>query len=174
MSLTPSDQNLFQGNKYSLTFVRLPYIQFFIQDINIPGIITNPPEQETPFITAPLPANKMKYEPFSMTFLVDEMLYSWTTVADWLKGLTIPESFEQYKTLTMQQRIQMSTSQPQYSDALLTIMTNKNNPVMQIMFTKMFPISLTGIPLSVKDTPTDVKTATAEFGFTNWDINRQV
>ena len=172
--ITPSDQNLFQGSKYQLTFIRLPYVNWFLQDINIPGIETHAASQVTPFIDAPLPPDKMTYESFSMTFLIDEQLWSWTTVSDWLKGMTFPDNFEEYKNLSLQQQLQLGSKTPQYSDAILTIFSNKNNPILSLNFQDMFPITLSGINLSVKDDAQVIKTATAEFKFTNYQISRQI
>jgi hypothetical protein len=174
LQLNPNDQNLLQGSKFSLSFVRLPYIQFFLQEVNIPGITTNPTQQPTPFIDAPVPADKMVYERLDMTFLLDEPLWAWTSVNDWLKGLTFPESFDQYKNLTLQQRLQTQNAKPQYSDAILTVFTNKNNPIIQLNFIDVFPVTLSSITLSTKAPATDVLTASASFAFTNYTIQRQM
>jgi hypothetical protein len=170
----PTDQNLLQGSKFQLSFSRLPYIQFFVQSVNLPGISTSPVVQDTPFIDAPLPADKMRYEYLTMSFLVDEPMYSWTTVQDWLKGITFPDTFDEYKNLSLQQRLLTANKKPQYSDATLVILTNKNNPILSVNFQDMFPISLSGIDFSVMDAATAVKTATASFGFTNYQVSRQV
>lgn len=157
-----------------MTFSRLPYIQFFLQDVNIPGINVPALKQDTPFVDAPIPGNKLIYEALTMTFAVDEALWSYTSIQDWLKGIGIPESFQEYKTLSLQQRLQIASKQPQYSDGILTILTNKNNPILSISFTQMFPESLSGIQLSVKNDASTIITATAVFRFTMMQINRQV
>jgi hypothetical protein len=38
----------------------------------------------------------------------------------------------------------------------------------------MFPVSVSGIQFSTQDNATAVKTATAEFAFTNYQISRQI
>lgn len=172
LKFTPVDQNLLQASKFSMTFTRLPYVQFFLQRINIPGISTNPAYQQTPFIDVPVEPDKMTYEKLTMTFLVDEPIWSWTSINDWIKGMTFPDNFQQYKQLTMQQRIQMQSNKPQYSDGTLTVMTNKNNPIMQVLFEDLFPISLTSVDLGVAITATEVVVATAEFAFKGYQINR--
>lgn len=174
INANPADQNLLQSSTFQMSFSRLPYVQFFVQKVNLPGISTNPLKQDTPFVTAPLPADHMTYEYFSMTFAVDEGLWSWTSVQDWLKGIAIPESFQQYQNLSLQQRLQMKSDKPQYSDAILTILSNKNNPILSVQFTDMFPISLTGIEFSTEVDASTIITATAQFGYTNYDINRQI
>jgi hypothetical protein len=170
----PSDQNLAQGNKFALSFSRLPYIQFFVQTVNAPGIMTSPAMQPTPFITAPVPADKMQYEQLNLSCLLDEPMWSWTSVNDWLKGITFPENFEQYQNLRMQQRLQTQNKKPQYSDCQLTVFTNKNNPIMNLYFKDVFPVSLSGIQFSTKTPATEVLTFDASFAFTNYDIVRAV
>jgi len=174
VNANPADQNLLQGSKFQVAFSRLPYVQFFVQAVNLPGITANPVVQETPFIDAPIPADKMRYDNFTMTFLLDEPLWSWTSVQDWLKGLTFPDSFQEYKNLTIQQRLLTANKMPQYSDAQLTILTNKNNPILSVTFQDMFPVSLSSIDFSVTDAATTVKTATASFAFTNYQVSRAV
>lgn len=174
INANPADQNLLQSSTFQMTFSRLPYIQFFLQDVNIPGISVRAANQDTPFVNAPLPGNKTVYEALNMTFAVDEGLWSYTSVQDWLKGIGIPESFQEYKNLSIQKRLQMANKQPQYSDGILTIFTNKNNPILTISFTQMFPESLSGIQLSTKVDASTIITASASFRFTMMQINRQV
>lgn len=174
INANPADQNLLQSSTFQMSFSRLPYIQFFLQEVNIPGIRVNPDTQVTPFVDAPIPGNKTNYEPLIMTFAVDEALWTYTSVQDWLKGIGIPENFQEYKNLSLQKRLQMASTQPQYSDGILTIFTNKNNPILSVSFTQMFPTTLSGIQLSTKIDATKIITATAEFRFTMMQINRQV
>lgn len=174
LNLTPVDQNLLQGSKFSLTFVRLPYLNFFIQDINIPGISAANLEQPTPFINVPVAGNKMVYEKLVMSFLVDEPMLSWSTTNDWIKGYALPDNFQDYKNLPLQQRLRTASPKPQFSDAVLTILTNKNNAILSLNFEDLFPVSLSGIQMSTKEPATTVLTATAEFAYKAYTVNRQV
>jgi len=169
---SPNDQNLFQGSKYSLNFDRLPYIQFFVTSVNIPGMSTHDVSQDTPFRNAPTPGNKMEYDALAIEFLVDEQLRSWSSIRDWMSGIAFPESFDQYKALSLQTRIQTFGGKPQYSDASLTIYSNKNNAILKLAFSDVFPTILSGIQLSTADTALEVKKASAQFKFLNYDIIR--
>src|ERR1039457_3541887 len=166
----PTDQNLLQSSKFTLNFDRLPYMQFFCQEVMIPGITVDPALLPTMFRNAPRAGNKIMYDPLVAEFIIDEQLLSWLSVRNWLNGIAFPENFEQYKNLSMQARIQMGTPQPQYSDASVSIMTKKNNPIITFAFTDVFPISLSGIKLNVKDSALNVLTATAEFQFTEYNV----
>ncbi len=170
----PVDQNLLQSSTFRMSFTRLPYLQFFLQEANLPGISTRPPIQPTMFVNVPLAANKMTYEYLSLTFAVDEGLWSWTSVQDWLYGIAIPENFQTYKNLSMQQRLQMKVEKPQFSDGILTILSNKNNPLLTVHFTDLFPVSLSGLQFNTKVDASTIITATAQFGFAHYDVNRQV
>jgi hypothetical protein len=170
----PTDQNLLQPSTFQVSFMRLPYVQFFVQDVNIPGLSTSPPIQATPFVNVPIAANKLTYEYFVMTFIIDEGLWSWQSVQNWLYGIAFPESFAQFRSLTMQQRIQIKNQKPQYSDGILTVFTNKNNPILKVQFTDLFPVSLSGIQFSTKQDASTILTATATFGFAHYDIIRSV
>lgn len=152
-------------------------MSWFCSKVNLPGInMAGEPAQVTPFIDAPLPGDKMTYDPLTITFLIDEQMYSWTTIQDWIKGVTFPDNFNQYKNLNLQQQLQLQQKitggKPQYSDAMLTVFSNKNNPVLSISFIDVFPISLSPVEFSVAESATDIITGTASFKFTNYNINR--
>jgi len=174
ISTNPTNTNLAQASKFLLSFERLPYLTYFCSKVNIPGINSGTATQQTPFIDRPVPGDKMIYTPLEITFLLDEPLWSWTTIQDWIKGITFPENFAQYKNLSNQQRIQLQVknSTPQYSDATLTVFSNKNNPILTVNFTDVFPISISSIQFDTAQPATDVMKADATFRFTNFDISR--
>lgn len=174
ISVNPKNQNLAQASKFLLSFDRLPDMTFFCKTANIPGISLPSLIQTTPFIDAPIPGDKIVYDKFDIEFLLDEDLFSWTSIHDWLIGLGKPENFDQYKNLSLQQKLQISKigNKPQYSDAILTAYTNKNNPVLQIKFVDLFPISLSSIQFDTGVSAETILTGRATFSFTNYDILR--
>ena len=174
ISSNPTNTNLAQASKFQLSFDRLPYLTYFCTKVNLPGISFGEATQQTPFIDAPVPGDKMVYDPLDISFLIDEPLWAWTTIQDWMKGMAFPENFEQYKNLNLQQRIMLrgTNQQPQYSDAILTVMTNKNNPVLQIQFSQIFPVSISGIEYDTALSAEHIVTAHATFRFTNYEIIR--
>ena len=50
-----------------------------------------------------------------------------------------------------------------YSDATLTILSNKNNPLVEVRFSDLFPVSLSS--LSYNQQATDVEYLTAQISF---------
>ena len=95
----PSNPNFLQPNKFILTFSRLPNIQYFCQTVTVPGISMSEIPQFTPFVDAYLPGEKAIYDLLNVTFMVDENLTSWKEVHDWIRAMTFPENFDEYKNL---------------------------------------------------------------------------
>jgi hypothetical protein len=174
MGVSPviTNTNLAQFSKFILAFDRLPWLQYFCQKVNLPGIQFGHTLQQTPFIDAPVPGDKMIYETLKVSFLVDEPLYGWTTIQDWIRGLAFPDTFQEYANLSMQQKIQMRGSRPQYSDATLTVLTNKNNPVLTVQFKDLFPVQISSIDFDTELPATNIVTGEVAFMFTNYEINR--
>ena len=52
-----------------------------------------------------------------------------------------------------------------YSDATLTILSNKNNPVLNIAFENVYPVSLSGLNYTNDATDTEYMTAQATFQY---------
>ena len=56
------------------------------------------------------------------------------------------------------------------SDAMLTILTNKNNPVVECRFADIFPTSLSGLEYSQNQTDVEYLTATVTFKYKLYEI----
>jgi hypothetical protein len=173
-----TNQNFAQSTKFKLNFSRLPYMTFFCNSVNLPGVSAGSTQQFTPFSDAPVPGDKIQYETLDVSFMVDEDYMSWFTIHDWIRGMTFPTSFSEYKNLALQQRTLPQSSmvarqdKPQYSDATLNIFTNKNNSNINIMFKDCFPITLSSIKFSTQDSADVIITGDASFKFAYYDINR--
>ena len=164
--------NFAQADKFLLTFSRLPNMSFMCQKANIPAVRVDPALQPTQGANAPLPGNKFHFAPLIVSFLLDEQMWAWTSIFDWLQGLGFPDSSEQYKNLSLQQRIQLTNKTPQYSDGSLTYYDNQYNPTLVVRFERMFPTALTGIDFNVQQPATEPLVATAEFHFTSYEYQR--
>ena len=176
--MQPLNQSLAQSTKFTLIFSRLPYVTFFCSAVNLPGVSAGNTLQNTPFSDLPVPGDKIEYEPLDISFLVDEDYRSWFTVHDWIRGITFPTSFEEYKNLKLlqptsaQSALAQNAEKPQYSDAILTLYTNKNNPNIRVKFKDCFPISLSSIRYSTQDNADVIITGDATFKFAYYDVER--
>lgn len=172
----PTIKDLIQTNKFRLTFNRLPEVSFFCQSANIPGVSLSEVPFTTPFIDLFVPGEKILYDTFNITFLIDEDLRSWHHLHDWIRAMTFPKEFEEYQALERMNPVSVIRAQtkipPQYSDGTLTIYSNKNNPMFRVQFKDLFPIMVGGILFNTMDSAENVPVSDASFRFSRYDIER--
>jgi|SRR3972149_5005819 len=77
------------SNKYSLFIPSLPNVQFFLQSFTLPSVSVKEVSVPTPLLDYRQIGEKMNFEPFSITFLVDKYTRNYTEVYHWMKGMTV-------------------------------------------------------------------------------------
>ncbi len=176
LTRNPSNTDLLQSTKFRVTFGRLPGITYFCQTANLPGISLTEIPRSTPFVDLYHPGEKAVYDTFNITFLVDEDLRAWTELHDWIRGITFPTGFEEYFAMqTQQSKTNIRGFTPQnasYSDATLTIYTNKNNPNFRIKLFDLFPTTVGTITFNTSDSAENIITADATFRFSYYNYER--
>jgi hypothetical protein len=168
----PENTNLLQQTKFVLTFPRLPNIQYFCQEVNIPGISLTEIQQTNPFIDLYRPGNKLQYDLLEIKFLIDEDLRSWIELHDWIRGMAFPDSFAEYQNLKNISPMITNTATPQYYDGSLQVLSALNNTRINVLFYDLFPVSITGINFASVDDSTTTLTASASFRFTYYNFER--
>lgn len=168
---TPANPNVLHPNKFIVTFAALPDVVYWAQSVNVPGINLGEALRSTPFIDLYSPGEKLSMNPFSMTFTVDEELLGWIEVYIWMRGMTFPKDFSEYKNLN-QRHAAWRTPMPQFSDATLVILDSKQNPKIRVKFLNCFPTSLTDILLSTTSSPESPVTADVIFRYDLYEIER--
>ena len=176
LNRNPKNINLLQSTKFRLTFSRLPGITYFCQTANLPGVSLTEVSRPTPFADLWTPGEKLVYDTLNITFLVDEDLRAWTEIHDWIRGMTFPTDFKEYLNLNRLPQTggvsKVIREKPQYTEAVLTIFTNKNNPNFRIKMNDVFPTSLSTIIFNSQDTAENIVTADATFRFSYYDYER--
>ena len=176
LNRNPSNPNMLQGNKFQLNFSRAPNLQYFSQTITLPGISTSEIPVQNPFVELYAPGEKAIYDTLNITFLVDAEMTGWLEVHDWLRGLTFPTNYGEYRNLSQQNKFTTTADSktPQYADASVTILSASNKPYFKFTFFDLFPISIGGFMLSSTDTPETIITSDATFRFTYYDIEKLI
>lgn len=169
LTRTPSNTNYLHPNKFELNFSRLPNTTFFCQSVNLPGVSMGEALQNTPFIDLYRPGDKLMYDTFNVTFIVDEELFSWKEIHDWIRGMTFPKDFSEYQRLPTLAK-HASENSPLTSDATVSILSSANNLNHRIVLKDCFPTSLSSIIFSSSDSPESVITTDATFRFSYFDI----
>lgn len=181
LNRNPSNIDLLQSTKFRINFGRLPGVTYFCQTANLPGISLTEIPRSNPFVELYSPGEKLIYDTLNFTFLVDEDLRAWTDIHDWMRGITFPTEFEEYLRL-QQEKGTNNLGQTlfnnsginigQFSDASMTIFTNKNNPNFRIKFVDVFPIGLGTIIFNTSDNADNIVTADATFRFSYYNYDR--
>ena len=185
----PTKQDYADPTKFKFSIIKLPKVEYFCTQVNLPGInLADNYEQPTPFRNIPLPGEKLQYEALTMTFLVDENLENYQEIHGWLRGLGFPGGHEEFKKLLDSGADRFPTSKSSvlpdagrskfgaanvgglFSDATLNILTSKNNPVTEVRFSDVFPISLSGLAYNQQAADTDYLTATVTFNYKLYDF----
>lgn len=166
---TPANPNVMHPNKFVVSFTALPTVEYWCQSVNVPGLSSGEVPRQTPFIDLYSPGEKLMINPFSMTFIVDEELTGWLEVYTWMRGMTFPKDFKEYKDLDKRPGAYQAPMK-QFSDATLVILDSKQNPKIRVKFQNCFPTSLTDLLLSSTASPDEPLTSDAVFRFDLYEI----
>jgi hypothetical protein len=122
-------------------------------------------EVANPFSSTYRHPTKMTFEPFSISFLIDEDLRVWEETYKWIVSLTRPESYNQY----IKNRDKDASP---YQDGMLTVNTNANVPNIRIKFKNVFPVSLSGIQFGTTNSADTTPTADLTFRYDLFSFER--
>ena len=174
--------------QFKFGIIKLPKVEFFVTSVNLPGISMDAINQSTPLRDIPKPGTKLNYEDLTMTFIVDEDLANYQEIHGWLVGLGFPKDHSQFKNLMDASADRFPTSSGavsneigkvkygaqgdggSYSDATLTILTNKNNAVTEVRFSDVFPVSLSGLVYDQQATDVNYLTAQVSFKYSLYEF----
>ena len=158
---------------------QLPKVEFFSTAATIPAITLSDVLVPTPFKSIPMMGDQLTYDNLSVSFIVDEYLENYLSIHEWMTAIGFPKNrtqFSQFKSNTSNTPSTASNSSNDigdvqkpspsnalFSDATLTILSNKNNPIVNVFFRDLYPVAMTG--LSYNQGATDIEYLTAEITF---------
>ena len=165
---------------------QLPKVQFFTTAANVPPISLGELIIPTPYKDIPLIGDKVTFENLSISFIVDEYLENYSELHNWMIGIGFPKNRTQFSTFRSSTSNNSSAGtggntdigkvgnpvadRPFYSDATLTILSNKNNPIVEVRFADLFPVSLSGLDYNQQATDVDYLTASVDFRYKLYEI----
>lgn len=179
--MTVDTFNLFPASplNHVILFSNLPYTSFLIQEVNLPGITTNPQRTSIPGLTAHFASDRLTYDPLLISFLVDDKYRVHRELQRWMVGVT---GREDRSKLTLEYlegqndfRLEWGDNDPAVRlahnarvDAGLTIVDNMKNPILRVLFYDVVITNLGGVQLNTTATDTIaplVSTAAFEYDF---------
>jgi hypothetical protein len=160
---------------------QLPLVEFNSVGCNLPGINMGDAIFPTPFKAIPMMGDQITFENLTLEFIVDEYLENYITAHNWLTAIGFPKSrqqFSDFRSVTSNtpkstQGVSRDigdtkTATPAnalFSDATLTILSNKNNPIVNVLFRDIFPVSLSALDFTQNATDVEYQTASIDFSY---------
>jgi hypothetical protein len=177
LTRNPSNPNPLQPNKFLLTFARAPNVQYFCQQVSVPGISLSEAVIANPFVDIYAPGEKAIYDLLNITFMVDEELQGWKEIHDWIRAMTKVKEFAEYRELpnlnkNSSARNDIRDNFPQYSDASLSLYSGSNKEYYRFKFYDVFPTTISTFVMNSQDSPENVITADATFRYSYYDIEK--
>ena len=173
----PGELDYLKPNGFKFMVHNIPNVSYFCQAANIPEINIPAAEQPSPLVDIPHPGDKLQFGQLILRFLIQEDMANYKELYDWLIGLGFPEDHNQYASYGKTQEYRFPDIDPkkqaslgQFSDATLHILDSNNNPIVQITFKDLFPVSLQGLDFEIYTGNTDYMTGVAIFRYRNYTI----
>lgn len=193
----PSVFDYSQSNQFKIYLPIFPTTEWFVIRANIPGVTMAQASQYTPFTDIAVVGDKIQYDNFNMTFMVDESLQNYMEMYDWVKNIGFPfsgadqfnklprpDNIDRGKSIKSQIRKfksditdtgKSAASTPTsdrnlYTDITMSILTSKNNPIANVFIYDAFPISLGNIEYSQQETDTSYAVCEASFAYSWFDV----
>ena len=180
----PTKLDYAAATQFKFNITKLPKVEFFCTSVNIPGITLGETSQDTPLKTIPIPGDELTYGSLNVDFMVDENLENYREIHGWLTGLGFPKSHAQFETFINAGGDRFPTSNAtansresgkvddigfdvgaQYSDATLSILSSKNNPILEVRFRDLYPTSLSGLSYDQQAGDTSYLTGSVSFSY---------
>jgi hypothetical protein len=168
--MTTENINFLSPTGFRLEIEKIPNVTFFTQECNIPVVEMYSAEINTPMLDYPLPGNKVKYDDFSISFLIDEKMDNYNELLKWLYGINNPESLDNNRLYLLNEQNRLNNLygyKTLFSDGTLHILTNNNNENISFKFLDMFPISVSQLKFSSDVNDIQYLTCTAVFKFSH-------
>ena len=185
MARQPDKLDYASPTQFKFGIHQLPKVEFFTVSASIPSIGLGVVTVETRFKDIPVMGDKLTYENLSITFIVDEYLENYISLHNWMRGIGFPTDRKEFRTFR-----DVTSNTPaggkapsvdlvgaavpdkaMYSDAYLMVLSNKNNPIIEIDFHNIFPVSLGALEFTQTATDVEYMTVSADFAYEIYEIN---
>ena len=186
LSRQPDKLDYASPTQFRFGINQLPKVEFFTTEATLPGIEMGFTQQNTPFKDIPIIGDKLTYGSLEIAFIVDEFLENYISLHNWMTGIGFPSNRQQFtkfrdvesnissgkKAVPSIDQVGIVTADRNlYSDAFLMLLSNKNNPIVEVLFENIFPVSLSNLSYSQNATDVDYMNATCTFQYQIYRFN---
>ena len=186
VSRQPTKLDYASPTQFKFSINQLPKVEFFTVSANIPDLTLSDVVIPTPFKPIPVLGQNLTYGNLSITFIVDEFLENYRELHEWLTGIGFPKDRKQFKDFRSNTANRGTASatpvadvgavgksvsdSAMFSDATLTVLSNKNNPIVEVRFANMYPVSLGALEFSQQASDVEYITVQADFTYQIYEI----
>jgi hypothetical protein len=147
------DQNNLSQLNFKLKLPSLNELEMRAQSVVIPGLNLGQAPVPTPFVRISEPGN-IEYSDLQVTFMIGENLKDYLEIYNWMVQLGHPDRLDQYRHKVI--------------DGSVLILNSSMNPIVNVRFTDLFPISLSDLNFDSTLSEIQYATATVSFRFTRF------
>ena len=189
LSRQPTKLDYASPTQFRFGIHQLPKVEFFAVTATLPAIALTDVVIPTPVKSIPMMGDQLTYDNLSVGFIVDEFLDNYLSINEWLTSIGFPKSrkqFSDFKTnisnTPASARSSTSTSsdigdvqsaspaKALFSDATLTILSNKNNPIVNVTFRDLYPVAMTALDYNQGATAVEYLTASVDFAYQLYEV----
>ena len=187
ISRQPTKLDYASPTQFKFTINQLPKVEFFTTAANIPDLTLSDVVIPTPFKPIPVLGQNLTYGNLYLSFIVDEFLENYRELHAWLTGIGFPKSRKQFTEFRSNtSNTGSTTATPKvdvgavgksvadaamFSDATLTVLSNKNNPIVEVRFSNMYPVSLGALEFNQQASDVEYMTVSADFTYQIYEIH---
>ena len=107
MALNPalkqvSNRNFLSPVGFKLKINKCPKVDFLAVQANLPGITLGTALQPNPYKDIELPGEKLVYDDFRVSFIVDEEMENYNQIYKWMIGLGYPNSQRDFTDMKLE------------------------------------------------------------------------
>ena len=182
----PTTFDYAQSNQFKVYIPIFPLVEWFVISCNVPGVTMGQGVVPTPLLDIPFIGDKLTYDQFNMTFMVDEQLKNYIELHDWLVNMAAPQKSSQFGARTSDYVVRPSqptkfyrngevvtgstSDRDLYCDIELYILSSKNNPVAKITMQEAFPVTISALDYTQQDADTGYVQCNVSFAFMLYTI----
>ena len=189
LSRQPTKLDYASPTQFKFGIHQLPKVEFFTTTANVPAIALSDVVIPTPFKSIPMQGDQLTFDNLTINFIVDEFLENYLSLHEWMVGIGFPKArkqFSDFKTNKSNTPIsarssastssdigdvqQSSPNNALFSDATLTILSNKNNPIVNVLFRDLYPVAMSALEYNQAATDVEYLTESVDFAYQIYEI----
>lgn len=161
------NKNFLSPLNFRFQIKKCPNVNFFLQNVNLPGMTLVGPEQPNPFVKIPKAGDHIEFDDLMINYKVDEDLQNYLELYNWIRELGFPNNFDEYKSIA---------GKPVYtglgitSDMSLIVLSSSRNPTYEVIFKDAFPISISSLIFDSTQPDVQFLEASATFRYRSYSI----